>query len=63
TLQTVAAAGPEVIGVRGAACDGGREGHVSAERVGCLRRRLDAGGMRGFLESPALVGRGAWRNA
>jgi uncharacterized protein (UPF0264 family) len=63
TLQTVAAAGPEVIGVRGAACDGGREGRVSAERVGCLRRRLDAGGMSGFLESPALVGRGTWRNA
>ena len=30
--------GPDVVGVRGAACVGGRQGRVSAERVGTLRR-------------------------
>jgi hypothetical protein len=32
---------PDVIGVRGAACDGGREGVVSSERVAGLRRVMD----------------------
>jgi (5-formylfuran-3-yl)methyl phosphate synthase len=62
-LDTVAGAAPEIIGVRGAACDGGREGRVSAERVGCLRRRLDVGAQRVFPDSLAYAGRGTWRNA
>lgn len=33
--------GPEVVGVRGAACTGGRAGRVQAERVAALRRALD----------------------
>jgi uncharacterized protein (UPF0264 family) len=37
-LGFAARTGAEVIGVRGAACDGGREGRVSAERVAALRR-------------------------
>ncbi|MGH7527643.1 MAG: (5-formylfuran-3-yl)methyl phosphate synthase, partial [Gemmatimonadales bacterium] len=39
-LESVAAAmaaGPDIIGVRGAACEGGREGVVDAERVRALR--------------------------
>lgn len=31
---------PDVVGVRGAACDGGRQGNVTAERVWGLRRGL-----------------------
>jgi (5-formylfuran-3-yl)methyl phosphate synthase len=33
--------GPDIIGIRGAACDGGRAGHVSAARVAQLRQTLD----------------------
>lgn len=40
-VDTVAATLADVIGVRGAACNGGREGRVSAARVRALRRRLD----------------------
>ncbi|MFL5402017.1 MAG: (5-formylfuran-3-yl)methyl phosphate synthase [Gemmatimonadales bacterium] len=32
--------GPDVVGVRGAACEGGREGLVTAERVSALRQAL-----------------------
>ena len=42
-LRAVRQAGPDVIGVRGAACEGGREGRVSVERVRALRRRLGQG--------------------
>jgi len=35
-FPTVAAAGADIVGVRGAACDGGRTGTVSAERVAAL---------------------------
>ncbi len=38
-IAVVAASGAEIVGVRGAACDGGREGRVSAARVRLLRRR------------------------
>lgn len=43
-LETAAGAGPDVIGVRGAACDGGREGQVAAERVMALRERMNQAG-------------------
>jgi (5-formylfuran-3-yl)methyl phosphate synthase len=39
-LERVTAAGPDVLGVRGAACEGGRKGWVRAERVQAIRRRL-----------------------
>jgi uncharacterized protein (UPF0264 family) len=39
-LPLVGAAGPDVLGVRGAACRGGREGPVSARRVRALCREL-----------------------
>ena len=32
---------PDVVGFRGAACEGGRSGRVAAARVASLRRRLD----------------------
>ena len=41
-LDTVCAAGAQVIGVRGAACEGGRQGQVTAKRVRALRQRLEA---------------------
>lgn len=39
-IPEVAAAGPDVIGIRGAACEGGRSGPVSAERVRAVRSAL-----------------------
>jgi (5-formylfuran-3-yl)methyl phosphate synthase len=48
-IARVADAGPDVIGVRGAACEGGRLGRVSAERVRQLRAAIAAidGRLRG----------------
>jgi uncharacterized protein (UPF0264 family) len=43
-VDTVTATGADVVGVRGAACEGGRQGHVAASRVRALRQRLDAFG-------------------
>jgi len=42
-VATVAAIGPDVIGVRGAACDGGRTGEVAAGRVRALVDALRRG--------------------
>ena len=39
-LAVVSALGPDIVGVRGAACDGGRDGLVNAERVHALRTGL-----------------------
>lgn len=39
-MELAHAAGAEIVGVRGAACEGGREGRVSAARVRALRTRL-----------------------
>jgi hypothetical protein len=41
-VEPVRLAGPDVLGVRGAACEGGRGGRLSAERVRALRQRLEA---------------------
>ena len=41
-LERVAAAGPDVLGVRGAVCEGGREGWVRTERVRAIRQALAA---------------------
>ena len=43
-LQRAAALAPDVVGVRGAACGGGREGTVDAGRVRRLRDALDRSG-------------------
>ncbi len=40
-LDSVCLGLPDVVGFRGAACDGGRSGRVSVDRVASLRRRLD----------------------
>lgn len=40
-LERVSRASPDVLGVRGAACIGGREGRVDRDRVRALRCRLD----------------------
>jgi uncharacterized protein (UPF0264 family) len=50
-LAAVAATGPDVVGVRGAACEGGRQGRISSARVRDLRHRLDRSG----LSFPAQV--------
>jgi len=61
-VDAVSAAGPEVVGVRGAACEGGRGGQVAANRVRALRQRLDHFGFYSPVASsrPVPVG---WRNA
>ncbi len=56
-VDRVAAASPDVIGFRGAACDAGRLGRVSAERVALLRRCVDAGST-GALPHPAYSSAG-----
>jgi (5-formylfuran-3-yl)methyl phosphate synthase len=43
-LPAVAASGADVVGVRGAACEGGRLGRVTAQRVAALATRLAATG-------------------
>jgi uncharacterized protein (UPF0264 family) len=42
-VEPVARAGPDVLGVRGSACLGGRGGQISIRRVRELRRRLSHG--------------------
>jgi (5-formylfuran-3-yl)methyl phosphate synthase len=39
-IARVSALNPDVIGARGAACEGGRDGVVSRERVAALRRKI-----------------------
>ncbi|HWN17558.1 MAG TPA: (5-formylfuran-3-yl)methyl phosphate synthase [Gemmatimonadales bacterium] len=50
TLDTVVGAGADVVGVRGAACHGGRQGQVQTDRVRALRRRLDGFGSSSVRE-------------
>jgi uncharacterized protein (UPF0264 family) len=54
-LDLVSAAGADVIGIRGAACHGGRGGRVDADRVRALRLRLNCGSVSvqvGHTSSP-----------
>lgn len=44
-VEIVAAARADIVGVRGAACQGGRQGQVRANRVRAIRQRLDAFGV------------------
>ena len=52
---------PDVIGFRGAACDAGRLGRISASRVALLRRCVDAAA-KTPLGASAYIADG-WRNA
>jgi uncharacterized protein (UPF0264 family) len=60
-VGAVAVAEPDLIGFRGAACDAGRLGRVSAERVALLRRCIDAA-ERNPDGISAYIADG-WRNA
>jgi hypothetical protein len=51
-VDTVFAAGADVMGVRGAACEGGRQGRVTTNRVRALRQRLDGFGFYSPADSP-----------
>jgi uncharacterized protein (UPF0264 family) len=42
SLGSIREVGPSVLGVRGAACTGGRGGVIDVEKVRALRRALDA---------------------
>jgi uncharacterized protein (UPF0264 family) len=57
----VAKTDPDVIGFRGAACEAGRLGQVSLERVALLRRCVDAA--TGNLGGGSTYIADAWRNA
>jgi (5-formylfuran-3-yl)methyl phosphate synthase len=61
-VDAVAAAGADVVGVRGAACEGGRQGNVTANRVRLLRQRLDGFILYSRSSPPTTVADG-WRNA
>jgi uncharacterized protein (UPF0264 family) len=52
-IAAVAAARPDVVGVRGAACEGGRQGRISSARVRDLRHHLDLSGLSFPAEIPA----------
>jgi uncharacterized protein (UPF0264 family) len=61
-IELVRAADPDVVGVRGAACDGGRGGRVNAQRVRALRERV--GLSSGSVQGARFSGwRNGWRNA
>ena len=51
-VEAVSAAGADVIGVRGAACEGGRQGQVTAKRVHLLRQRVAAFGFCSPIGAP-----------
>ena len=55
-VRTVARLPADVVGVRGAACDGGREGVLLEERVRLLRRALASGAAARGGSAPAGVG-------
>jgi uncharacterized protein (UPF0264 family) len=57
-IGPVSAANPNVVGVRGAACDGGRDGRVNARRVQALRERLSSfsGFVQGDPPAAAIAG-------
>ncbi|HEV7366468.1 MAG TPA: (5-formylfuran-3-yl)methyl phosphate synthase [Gemmatimonadales bacterium] len=61
-IELVGVADPDVVGVRGAACDGGRGGQVNASRVRALRERIrpSSGSVQGLGLWAKPVG---WRNA
>ena len=61
-MAVVGVATPDVIGFRGAVCDGGRSGELSARRVAGLRRQLN-GVAGGHLGRRAYAGTGPSRNA
>jgi uncharacterized protein (UPF0264 family) len=56
-VYDVCRVGPDVIGFRGAACDGGRSGRVSVERVRELREQMDLEPAVGGSAYPAKPGR------
>jgi (5-formylfuran-3-yl)methyl phosphate synthase len=57
-IGLLSAANPDVVGVRGAACDGGRDGGVDARRVRALRERLrpSSGFVQGGLPAAGVAG-------
>jgi uncharacterized protein (UPF0264 family) len=56
-LPLVSQAGPDVVGVRGAACSEGRFGRVTAERVRALRAALPSNS--GSLQGSSILSRNA----
>lgn len=57
-LASACLAQPDIVGVRGAACDAGRSGRVSGHRVALLRSRLDQvpGGFGSILRKGEALG-------
>ncbi len=59
TLSCAWRTGADVVGVRGAVCDGGRTGQVSSDRVRALRAALVEGRVRPAAAAPMPAGRPA----
>jgi (5-formylfuran-3-yl)methyl phosphate synthase len=57
----VVSSAPDIIGVRGAACAGGRDGRVERRRVAALRRALTAAS--GFVQDPSFAANSGSRKA
>jgi len=57
-IDLVRGTNPDVVGVRGAACDGGRGGSVNARRIEALRERIrvTSGFVQGTLTERAIAG-------
>jgi uncharacterized protein (UPF0264 family) len=65
-IDTIRACAPDIIGVRGSACDGGRRGNISAQRVRALREGLANVSSEGLETSGQTCRsqlRSPWRNA
>jgi uncharacterized protein (UPF0264 family) len=56
SIATAARLGPDLVGVRAAACDGGRRGAISAARVCALRTAIAAGANGAPAESRRAAG-------
>lgn len=61
-VPVLAAAGADVMGVRGAACDGGRTGMIDANRVAALRQALARSARPLGTSAPVGAGASAWQD-
>ncbi|HEU4589045.1 MAG TPA: (5-formylfuran-3-yl)methyl phosphate synthase [Gemmatimonadales bacterium] len=61
-VPVLAAAGADVMGVRGAACDGGRAGTINARRVAALRQALAKSARPPTASAPTGAGTSAWQD-
>ncbi|HEU4649425.1 MAG TPA: (5-formylfuran-3-yl)methyl phosphate synthase [Gemmatimonadales bacterium] len=61
-VPVLAAAGADVMGVRGAACDGGRTGTIDVHRVAALRQALESSAYLQATRASAGAATSAWQD-